>query len=140
MAFAVQAHPQQPRMCVFPAACSLLAAAALHVAAGADRLSAREAELCASARLLPIHYISLKDVMMRDAQVHGHISRFDVSAVAPLLLMVVLLLLVCLWSLPAAEEVLGGQGWGLPAAAALTHCCCSPTWPWFCMAQQHSAL
>lgn len=47
--------------------------------AGSDKLTAREAELCASARLLPIHYLSLKDVMMRDAQVHGHISRFDVS-------------------------------------------------------------
>lgn len=46
---------------------------------GADRLTAREAELCASARLLPVHYLSLKDVMMRDAQVHGHISRHDVS-------------------------------------------------------------
>jgi hypothetical protein len=57
-------------------------------AAGADRLTAREAELCASARLLPIHYISLKDVMMRDAQVHGHISRFDVSAVAAGLMVV----------------------------------------------------
>lgn len=44
---------------------------------GSDKLTAREAELCASARLLPIHYLSLKDVMMRDAQVHGHISRFD---------------------------------------------------------------
>lgn len=48
--------------------------------AGADRLTQREAELCSSARLLPTHYLSLKDVMMRDAQVHGHISRFDVSA------------------------------------------------------------
>lgn len=47
---------------------------------GADKLTAREAELCSSARLLPIHYLSLKEVMMRDAQVHGHISRFDVSA------------------------------------------------------------
>jgi hypothetical protein len=47
--------------------------------AGADRLTQREAELCSSARLLPTHYLSLKDVMMRDAQVHGHISRFDVS-------------------------------------------------------------
>lgn len=46
---------------------------------GADRLTQREAELCSSARLLPIHYLSLKDVMMRDAQVHGHISRHDVS-------------------------------------------------------------
>lgn len=46
---------------------------------GADQLTAREAELCSSARLLPIHYLSLKEVMMRDAQVHGHISRFDVS-------------------------------------------------------------
>lgn len=50
--------------------------------AGADRLTQREAELCSSARLLPTHYLSLKDVMMRDAQVHGHISRFDVSAAA----------------------------------------------------------
>lgn len=47
--------------------------------AGADRLTQREAELCAGARMLPSHYLSLKDVMMRDAAVHGHISRSDVS-------------------------------------------------------------
>jgi hypothetical protein len=29
--------------------------------------------------MLPSHYLSLKDVMMRDAAVHGHISRSDVS-------------------------------------------------------------
>lgn len=47
---------------------------------GVERLTAREAELCAHARLLPAHYLSLKDVMMRDAEVHGHISRNDVSS------------------------------------------------------------
>jgi hypothetical protein len=67
---------------VFAFLCCCAALCAVVAAAGADRLTAREAELCASARLLPIHYISLKDVMMRDAQVHGHISRFDVSAAA----------------------------------------------------------
>jgi hypothetical protein len=46
---------------------------------GVDALTAKEAELCANTRLLPAHYLSLKDVMMRDAQVHGHISRTDVS-------------------------------------------------------------
>lgn len=46
---------------------------------GVDKLTAREAELCANARLLPAHYLSLKDVMMRDAELHGHISRIDVS-------------------------------------------------------------
>lgn len=46
---------------------------------GVERLTAREAELCAHARLLPAHYLSLKDVMMRDAEVHGHMSRNDVS-------------------------------------------------------------
>eukprot|EP00879_Flechtneria_rotunda_P020949 GHRR01022059.1.p1 GENE.GHRR01022059.1~~GHRR01022059.1.p1 ORF type:complete len:164 (+),score=72.01 GHRR01022059.1:708-1199(+) len=44
---------------------------------GLEHLSSREAELCANARLLPAHYLSLKDVMMRDAEVHGHISRID---------------------------------------------------------------
>jgi hypothetical protein len=47
---------------------------------GVEALTAKEAELCANARLLPAHYLSLKDVMMRDAQVHGHISRIDVSS------------------------------------------------------------
>lgn len=46
---------------------------------GVEKLTAREAELCSTARLLPAHYLSLKDVMMRDAEVHGHISRNDVS-------------------------------------------------------------
>lgn len=49
---------------------------------GADKLSAKEAELCANMRLLPAHYLSLKDMMMRDADVHGHISRNDVSGAA----------------------------------------------------------
>eukprot|EP00878_Enallax_costatus_P012758 GHUV01013322.1.p1 GENE.GHUV01013322.1~~GHUV01013322.1.p1 ORF type:complete len:392 (+),score=109.48 GHUV01013322.1:90-1178(+) len=44
---------------------------------GVDKLTTREAELCANARLLPAHYLSLKDVMMRDAEVHGHISKSD---------------------------------------------------------------
>ena len=48
---------------------------------GVESLTAKEAELCANTRLLPAQYLSLKDVMMRDAQVHGHISRTDVSAV-----------------------------------------------------------
>jgi transcriptional adapter 2-alpha len=49
---------------------------------GVEALTAKEAELCANARLLPAHYLSLKDVMMRDAQVHGHISRTDVSEIS----------------------------------------------------------
>lgn len=46
---------------------------------GTEHLSARERELCASARILPAHYLSLKDVIMRDAAANGFISRQDVS-------------------------------------------------------------
>ncbi len=46
---------------------------------GTEHLCAKERELCAAARILPAHYLSLKDVMMRDAEAHGFISRQDVS-------------------------------------------------------------
>lgn len=48
---------------------------------GVELLTARERELCASARLLPVHYLSLKDVMMREAE-EAPITRQDVSGAA----------------------------------------------------------
>ncbi|KAI8469008.1 MAG: hypothetical protein J3K34DRAFT_514672 [Monoraphidium minutum] len=47
---------------------------------GTEALAAKERELCAAARLLPAHYLSLKDVMMRDAEANGFISRQDARA------------------------------------------------------------
>ncbi|KAL3147326.1 hypothetical protein ABBQ32_002810 [Trebouxia sp. C0010 RCD-2024] len=38
-------------------------------------LSAKERELCAQARLLPVHYLELKALMMREGQTKGYISR-----------------------------------------------------------------
>jgi transcriptional adapter 2-alpha len=53
--------------------------AALDISAlpGTALLTRRERELCAAARLLPAHYLSLKDMMMRDAEANGPISRAD---------------------------------------------------------------
>ena len=45
---------------------------------GVELLSSRERELCAAARLLPAHYLALKDVMLRDAEKNGAISRTEV--------------------------------------------------------------
>jgi transcriptional adapter 2-alpha len=47
---------------------------------GTSLLTRRERELCASSRLLPAHYLSLKDMMLRDAEAHGPISRADARA------------------------------------------------------------
>ncbi|PNW86501.1 hypothetical protein CHLRE_02g089150v5 [Chlamydomonas reinhardtii] len=44
---------------------------------GVELLSSRERELCAAARLLPAHYLALKDVMLRDAEKNGAISRTE---------------------------------------------------------------
>lgn len=41
----------------------------------------QERELCATSRLHPAHYLALKDMMLRDAERHGAISRQEVSAV-----------------------------------------------------------
>ena len=73
------------------AAHSLLPGAALHQAAlpistqgrGWHRLKAvcqptlavQERELCAQTRLLPVHYLELKALMMREGQTKGYISR-----------------------------------------------------------------
>ena len=35
----------------------------------------QERELCAQARLLPVHYLELKALMMREGQTKGYISR-----------------------------------------------------------------
>ena len=37
--------------------------------------SLQERELCAQARLLPVHYLELKALMMREGQAKGYISR-----------------------------------------------------------------
>ncbi|DBB01426.1 TPA: hypothetical protein ACH3X1_000090 [Trebouxia sp. C0004] len=42
---------------------------------GMALLSARERELCAQARLLPVHYLELKALMMREGHTKGYISR-----------------------------------------------------------------
>ncbi|KAG2435158.1 hypothetical protein HXX76_007242 [Chlamydomonas incerta] len=44
---------------------------------GVELLSSRERELCAAARLLPCHYLALKDMMLRDAEKNGAISRTE---------------------------------------------------------------
>ena len=44
---------------------------------GLEHLAARERELCANARVLPAQYLSLKDVMLRDAAAHGFITRAE---------------------------------------------------------------
>ena len=35
----------------------------------------QERELCAQARLLPVHYLELKALMMREGQTKGYVSR-----------------------------------------------------------------
>jgi transcriptional adapter 2-alpha len=42
-------------------------------------MGARELELCAALRVLPAHYLSLKDMLLRDAEATGFIPRTDVS-------------------------------------------------------------
>ncbi|GAX86040.1 hypothetical protein CEUSTIGMA_g13455.t1 [Chlamydomonas eustigma] len=42
---------------------------------GVELLSRRERELCALSRLLPVHYLALKDLMLRDCQKHGAVSK-----------------------------------------------------------------
>ncbi|KAL0050679.1 hypothetical protein WJX82_004874 [Trebouxia sp. C0006] len=42
---------------------------------GMALLSAKERELCAQARLLPVHYLELKALMMREGQTKGYVSR-----------------------------------------------------------------
>lgn len=43
--------------------------------AGVEQLSAKERELCASCRLLPAHYLAMKDALLRDCQQNGYLSR-----------------------------------------------------------------
>jgi hypothetical protein len=45
---------------------------------GLQQLSRAERELCAQLRLLPAHYLCLKDHLMRDGVQNGFISRQDV--------------------------------------------------------------
>ena len=47
---------------------------------GTELLSSHERELCAMSRLLPCQYLALKDMLMRDCEKHGHISRTEVRA------------------------------------------------------------
>ncbi len=42
---------------------------------GVELLSRRERELCAMSRLLPTHYLALKDMMLRECQRHGTVAR-----------------------------------------------------------------
>eukprot|EP00798_Chlamydomonas_sp_ICE-L_P013693 gene13693-19585_t len=44
---------------------------------GLGSLTQRERELCTSIRMLPSHYLALKDMMMRDSAKHGSISRAE---------------------------------------------------------------
>ena len=48
---------------------------------GVELLGRRERELCAMARLLPVQYLALKDMMMRDCQKHGAVTRQEVRGV-----------------------------------------------------------
>ena len=43
--------------------------------AGVEQLCAKERELCASCRLLPAHYLAMKESLMRDCQQNGFLSR-----------------------------------------------------------------
>ncbi|GFH06477.1 uncharacterized protein HaLaN_01118, partial [Haematococcus lacustris] len=42
---------------------------------GVNLLSAQERELCAVSRLLPVHYLAMKDMMLREADKQGSITR-----------------------------------------------------------------
>ncbi|GFH28208.1 uncharacterized protein HaLaN_26661 [Haematococcus lacustris] len=42
---------------------------------GVNLLSAQERELCSVLRLLPVHYLAMKDMMLREADKHGSITR-----------------------------------------------------------------
>ncbi len=45
-------------------------------------LSSKEREACATLRLLPLHYLALKDMMLRDSDKHGSIARSEVRRTA----------------------------------------------------------
>ncbi|KAG2489501.1 hypothetical protein HYH03_011953 [Edaphochlamys debaryana] len=47
---------------------------------GVELLSSRERELCAGVRLLPAHYLSLKDMLLRDCEKHGATTRHEVRS------------------------------------------------------------
>ena len=47
---------------------------------GVELLCRRERELCAMSRLHPVHYLALKDMMLRDGQKHGAVSRQEVRS------------------------------------------------------------
>lgn len=44
---------------------------------GTAALCSEEVDFCAAGRLLPSHYLALKDMMLRDAEKHGRISRAE---------------------------------------------------------------
>ncbi|GFR44583.1 hypothetical protein Agub_g5858 [Astrephomene gubernaculifera] len=44
---------------------------------GVELLGGRERELCAAVRLLPAHYLALKDMLLRDCEKNGPISKQD---------------------------------------------------------------
>jgi transcriptional adapter 2-alpha len=46
---------------------------------GVESLSSKERELCTALRLLPAHYLVLKDHLMRQGEAHGYLSRQEVS-------------------------------------------------------------
>lgn len=41
---------------------------------------AQERELCATSRMLPSHYLALKDMMLRDGAKNGTVTRAEVGA------------------------------------------------------------
>lgn len=49
---------------------------------GVELLSGRERELCAATRLLPAHYLALKDTMLRDCDKNGSLMRQEVRHAA----------------------------------------------------------
>ena len=83
----------QPHLCPAPGSSfGRSAAAALHswrarrglplditCLPGMERLGRKERELCAMSRMLPVHYLALKDMMMRDCGKHGAVTRQEVG-------------------------------------------------------------
>jgi hypothetical protein len=48
--------------------------------AGVELLSQRERELCAGCRLLPAHFLALKDTLLRDCCQNGAVTRQEARA------------------------------------------------------------
>ena len=51
--------------------------------AGVEQLSARERQLCTEWRLLPVHFLAIKDALMRDCERSGFVTRNEVSMAVP---------------------------------------------------------